>query len=151
MYPCNLWICGKVLRCAHFEKGHVAWLERRLSLLSVFFTSSLIITIICPLNMRVVGAPHDVATSSLYFPCSPLPSGTWRTLDLSISWCCLPSSSSVCLVFFPLSLCLARWFWPDLMNGRHNHTLQGKGQVLWTVREGIRRSCPPRVSQLWLK
>ena len=31
-------------------------------------------------------------------------------------------SSSVCLVFFPLSLCLARWFWPDLMNGRHDHT-----------------------------
>ena len=22
----------------------------------------------------------------------------------------------------PLSLCLARWFWPDLMNGRHDHT-----------------------------
>ena len=28
-------------------------------------------------------------------------------------------SSSVCLVLFPLSLCLAIWFWPDLMNGRH--------------------------------
>ena len=28
---------------------------------------------------------------------------------------------SVCLVFFPLSLCLVRWFWADLMNGRHNH------------------------------
>ena len=36
--------------------------------------------------------------------------------------CCLHTSSSVCLVFFPLSLCLARWFWPDLMNGRHVHT-----------------------------
>ena len=28
----------------------------------------------------------------------------------------------VCLVFFPLSLCLAKYFWPDLMNGRHVHT-----------------------------
>ena len=28
----------------------------------------------------------------------------------------------LCLVFFPLSLCLARWFWPVLMNGRHDHT-----------------------------
>ena len=28
---------------------------------------------------------------------------------------CLP-----CLL--PLSLCLARWFWQDLMNGRHDHT-----------------------------
>ena len=31
-------------------------------------------------------------------------------------------SSFVCLVFFSLSLCLARWFRPDLMNGRHHHT-----------------------------
>ena len=30
--------------------------------------------------------------------------------------------SYVCLVFIPLSLCLARWFPPDLMNGRHDHT-----------------------------
>ena len=26
------------------------------------------------------------------------------------------------LVFFPLSLCFARWCWPDLINGRHIHT-----------------------------
>ena len=50
------------------------------------------------------------------FPCSPLPSATWRTPGLSTPWCCLPTSSSLCLVFFPLSLCLARWFWPDLIN-----------------------------------
>ena len=53
---------------------------------------------------------------------SPLPSGTCRTPGLSILSCCLPTSSSVCLVFFPLSLCLARRFWPDPMNGRHDHT-----------------------------
>ena len=28
----------------------------------------------------------------------------------------------ICLVFFPLSLCLARWFWPDLKNGKHVQT-----------------------------
>ena len=56
------------------------------------------------------------------FFCSSLPSGTWRTPGMSIPWWCLPTSASVCLVFFPLSLCLARWFWPDLMNGRHVHT-----------------------------
>ena len=33
-----------------------------------------------------------------------------------------PTSSFVRLVFFPLSLCLARWFWPDLMNGKHDNT-----------------------------
>ena len=54
------------------------------------------------------------------FLCSPLPSGTCRTLGLSIPWCCLTTSSSVCLVFFPLSPFLARWFWPDLMNGKHD-------------------------------
>ena len=58
----------------------------------------------------------------LFFLCSPLPSGTWRTPGLSVPRCCLPTSFSVCLVFFPLSLCLARWFGPDLMNGRHVHT-----------------------------
>ena len=79
--------------------------------------------LIYPLTARVVGAPQMISqpVSSIY-PCSPLPSGTSRTPGLSIPWCCLPSSSSVCLVFFPLSLCLARWFWPDLMNGRHDHT-----------------------------
>ena len=53
---------------------------------------------------------------------SQLPSGTWWTPSLAIPWCCLPTSSTVCLVFFPLSLCLASWFLPDLINGRHVHT-----------------------------
>ena len=64
----------------------------------------------------------DFANSFLHFSCSPLPSGTCRTPGLSISTCCLPTSSFVRLVFFPLSPCLARWFWPDLMNGKHDHT-----------------------------
>ena len=47
------------------------------------------------------------------FLCSPLPSGTWWTPSLSIPWYCLPTSFlptsfSVCLVFFPLSLYLVR-------------------------------------------
>ena len=61
---------------------------------------------------------------SSIFPCSPLASGTWRIPGLSIPWSCLPTISSVCLLFFPLSLCLARWFWSDLMNGRHGHTTE---------------------------
>ena len=68
------------------------------------------------------GTTYDFATSFLHFLYSPLPSGTCQPPCLSIPWCCLPTSSSVCLVFFPLSLCLARWFWPDLMNGRHDRT-----------------------------
>ena len=82
----------------------------------------------------------EFATRFLHF--SLFSNALW---DLSIPWCCLPTSSSVCLVFFPLSLCLvspdvilcgwlgskhqltnslclARWFRPDLINGRHDHT-----------------------------
>ena len=47
---------------------------------------------------------------SSIFLCSQLPSGTWRTPVLSVPWCCLPTSSSVCLIFFPLSMYLVRWF-----------------------------------------
>ena len=81
-----------------------------------------IVIIIYPLTARVVGGTTDDFTSFFHFPCSPLPSGTLRTSGLSIPWCSVPTSSSVCLVFFPLSLYLARWFRPDLMNGRHDHT-----------------------------
>ena len=83
----------------------------------------IIIIIIYPLTTKVVGAPQMILQPVFsIFPCSPLPSGTCRTPGLSVPWGCLPTSSFVCLVFFPLSLCLARWFWPDLMNGKHDHT-----------------------------
>ena len=79
--------------------------------------------IINPLTARVVGAPQMILQPVFsIFPCSPLTSWAYRTPGLSIPWCCLPTSSSVCLVFFPLSLCFARWSWPDLMNGKHDHT-----------------------------
>ena len=88
----------------------------------VIIIITIIIIIINPLNARVVGALQMILQPVFYiFPCSPLPSWTYRTPGLSIPWCCLPNSSSVCLVFFPLSLCLARWFWQDLMNGKHDH------------------------------
>ena len=91
--------------------------------LKVFPMKPVVIVITYPLTARVVGAPQMISQPvSSTFPCFSLPSVTWRTPGLSIPWCCLPTSSSVCLIFFPLSLCLARWFWPDLMNGRNNHT-----------------------------
>ena len=33
---------------------------------------------------------------------------------------------------FPLSLYLARWFWPDLMNGRHDHTTAVCVSLQWS-------------------
>ena len=46
--------------------------------------------------------------------------------------CCLPTSSSAYLVFFPHSLCRARWFWPDLMNERHDHTAAVCVSLQWS-------------------
>ena len=89
--------------------------------------------LIYPLTAKVVGAPQIISQPvSSIFPCSPLPSGACRTPGLSISRCCLPTTSSVCLVFFPLSLCLARWFWPDLMNGKHDHTTAVCVSLWWS-------------------
>ena len=82
------------------------------------------------------GTTNDFQPVSSIFPCSPLPSRTWRTPGLSILWCCLPTFSPVCLVFLPLSLCLARWFWTDLMNGRHDHTTAVCVSLRWS--EGLR-------------
>ena len=94
-----------------------------------------IIINIYPLTTRVVGAPQMISQPVFsIFLCSPLPSGTWRTPVLSTPWCCLPTSSSVYLVFFSLSLCLARWIWPDLMNGRHVHTTAVCVSLRWSKR-----------------
>ena len=90
--------------------------------ISIIMFTFAVSPIIYSLTARVIGAPQMISQPvSSIFPCSPLPSGTLRTPGLSIPWSCLPTSSSLCLVFFPLSLCLIRRFWPDLMNGRHDH------------------------------
>ena len=91
-----------------------------------------IIITIYPLTARVVGAPQMISrrVSSIFF-CSSLPSWTWRTPGLSIPGCCLPTST-FCLVFIPLSLYFARWFWPDLMKGRHVHTTAVCVSLQWS-------------------
>ena len=75
---------------------------------------------IYPLIARVVGVPQMISQPvSSILPCSPLPSGTWRTPGLLLSshlFLCLP-----CLLppfTVPCKMVLA----PDLMNGRHEHT-----------------------------
>ena len=95
--------------------------------------------IINPLTARVIGAPQMILQPVFFhFPSSPLSSGTCQTPGLSIPWCCLPTSSSVCLVFVPLLLRLARWFRPDLMNGKHDHTTA----VCVSLRSTIVYYCP---------
>ena len=93
-----------------------------------------------PLTAGVVGAPQMTSRPvSSIFLCSPLLSGTWQTPGLSIPRCCLPTSFSVCLVVFPFSLCLARWCWPDLMNGRLVHSTS----VCVSLRQSGGSSCGP--------
>ena len=101
----------------------------------------------------VVGAPHMTSqpVSSIFFSCSSLPSRTLRTPSLSIPWCCLPTSSSVCFVFFPLSLCLARWLWLGLINARHDHTMVRRSscnQNACATSLGNSKTLPCRLSTL---
>ena len=104
------------------------------SLLSTTFTFTY------PLTARVVGAPQMISQPvSSIFPCSPLPSGTWRTPGLSIPWCCLPTFYFVFLVLFFLSLCPAIWYWPDLMTGRHDHTTAVCFSLRWSGSLGVVR------------
>ena len=91
------------------------------------------------LTAGVVGAPQMTSQPvSSNFLWSPLPYGTLRTPGLSIPWCFLPTTFFFLSAFSLLSLCLARWFWPDLMNGRHVRTLKfpslynGQKVLVWS-------------------
>ena len=86
------------------------------------------------------GTTDDFTISFFHFSFFPPPSWTWRAPGVSIPWCFLPTSSCVCLVFFPLSLRLARWFLPDLMKGRHVHTTSVCISLFMMIR---RFSCGP--------
>ena len=71
------------------------------------------------------GTTDDFATSSLHF--SLFSTALW---DLANSRPVHSLMSSHLFLYlpciFPLSLCLARWFWPDLMNGRQHYTTKSK-------------------------
>ena len=51
---------------------------------------------------------------------------------------------SVCLVCFPLSLCLARWFLPDRKNGRHVHTTSVCVSLRWSGQRAHETVCQRR-------
>ena len=75
------------------------------------------------------GTTDDFTTSFLHFS---LFYTAFQDMANTRLWCCLPTSSSVNLVFFPISPCLARWFWPDLMKGRHVHTTSVCVSLRWS-------------------
>ena len=96
--------------CACLYLGLVAWV--------------IIINITYPFTARIVGATHytdDFTPSFLHFPL--FSTALWvLPYTRPVHSLMLSSHLFLCLVFFPLSLCLARWFWPGLMNERHDHT-----------------------------
>ena len=82
----------------------------------------IIIIIICPLTAMVVGVPQMISqpVSSIF---SLFSTAIWDLPNSRpVHYLMLSSHFFLRFVFFPLSLCLARWFWSDLMNGRHDHT-----------------------------
>ena len=97
----------------------------KLACLSVMYKVTNQLTLSSHLSLNREGrlvTTDDFTTIFLHFLCSPLPSWTWRTPDLSIT-SILTSNLFFCLsCLLPPSLCLARWIWPDPMNWRHVHT-----------------------------
>ena len=78
------------------------------------------------------GTTDDFSTSLLHFPLFStfvwdLPNSRpiHSVMLSSHLFLCLP-----CLL--TLSLCLARWFWPDLMYGRHDHTTAVCVSLRWS-------------------
>ena len=81
------------------------------------------IIVIYPLTARVVGAPQMISHQfPPFFPVLHCPLGHGELQAYPFPNVVHPTPSSVCLFFFPLSLCLERWYWSDLMNGRHDDT-----------------------------
>ena len=86
---------------------------------------TVIVIIINPLNRECRwGITDDFATSFLHF--SLFSTALWDLPNSRPVHSLMLSSHLFlfCLVFLPLSLCLARWFWHDLMNVKHDLTLQ---------------------------
>ena len=74
------------------------------------------------------GATDDFATSFLHS--SQFSTALWdleNSRPVHSQMC-----SSVCLVFFPLSLSLGKWLWTDLMIWRHNHTTAVCVSLRWS-------------------
>ena len=78
------------------------------------------------------GTTDDLITSFLHF--SLFSTALWAAKSRPVHFLMLTShlSSPVCLVFLSVSLCLARWFWPDLTNGRHDHTTAVCVSLQWS-------------------
>ena len=93
-----------------------------------------------PLTAGVIGALQTTSQQvfssfsfSFFFSRFLLPSGTWRTLGLSIHRCCLPTFFFFFFVFLvPPFTVPCKVFLPDMMNGKHDHTTAVRVFLLWS-------------------
>ena len=117
--------------CCHatliFAVTHLCNILIFLLLLSFF-------TFTYPLTAGVVGAPRMTSqpVSSIFFSVLHCPLGVGERHACPCPDVFFPPLFPVCLVFFPLSLYLARWFGPDLMNGSHVHTISVCVSLRWS-------------------
>ena len=79
-------------------------------------------TLTYPLTAGIVCSTDDITTNFLYF--SLFSTTFWDLMNSRpVHFLMLSSHLFFCLpCSLPPSPCLSRWFWPDLMNGRHVHT-----------------------------
>ena len=97
-------------------------------------------TVTYPFTARVVGAPRMTSQLSfLHFAVLHCPMGHGELQACRFPDVVFPPLFLSAFVFFLFSLCLARWFWPDLMNGRHVHTTS----VCISLRKVRGSSCGP--------
>ena len=83
----------------------------------------LISYLIYPLPAKVVGAPQMISHQfPRLFPVLHCPLGLGELQACPFPGVVFPPHLLSALSFSPLSLYLARWPKPDLMNGRHDHT-----------------------------
>ena len=101
--------------------------------------STCLSSLVYPSTARVVGAPQMISQQvSSIFPCSPLPSGTWRTPGLSIPWYCLHSLPLSALSSYPFHYALQHGFGQTWWAGDMTIPLQfaslynGQGVFVWS-------------------
>ena len=115
--PYIAWLCGRENEST-FNAG-------------IYNIDIVIFTFTFPLTAGVVGATQMTSQPVCSFLFCSLLSETWRTAGLSIPWCCLPTSLLSALSSSPLHFNLMRWFWPDMMNGKHVRTTSIGVSLRW--------------------
>ena len=113
-----------IFLCACESRTLTAELQRRIPAMEMrCYRKVLRISYKYHVTARVVGAPHMISQPDIsVFPVLHCPPGLGELQACPFPDVVFPPLPLFAVSSSPLSLCLARWFWPDLMNGKHDHT-----------------------------